>query len=53
MEYQDFCACCNCDITITGAYIGSYDTCYCEDCGWECELCDGICPERLEAMRDA
>jgi len=37
MEYEDNCNHCGTEIRITGAYIGSYEECYCETCGWEGE----------------
>jgi len=37
MEYEDNCNHCGTEIRITGAYIGSYEDCYCETCGWEGE----------------
>jgi len=43
MEYHDNCNCCKTEIIITGAYLGDYSDCFCEDCGWESENCGGGC----------
>ena len=43
MEYEDNCNCCGTELRITGAYIGNYEDCYCEDCGWDGEHCGLDC----------
>jgi hypothetical protein len=45
MRYDDECRCCQKALVITGAYLGSYEDCYCEECGWEGEYCDLVCSE--------
>ena len=38
MEYDMECEGCNEVVTITGAYLGTIDCAWCEDCGWEGEF---------------
>ena len=40
MYYDDNCNECGKELTITGAYLGSYEDCYCEDCGYMGEYLD-------------
>ena len=44
MEYGEKCTCCQKDVIIIGAYIGSLSGIYCESCGYESEYC-GMCCE--------
>lgn len=41
MEYGENCECCQKDVIIIGAYIGSLSNIYCESCGYASEYCGG------------
>jgi len=41
--YDEQCECCNKEVTISGAYIGSFSGVFCEDCGYESEYCNSEC----------